>query len=290
MELFVSVVLTGAMVGSVYALVGLAVGFLYRSTGLLNLAFGEFLMLGALMTYTAKVNWGWPLLPAAIVGVAAGAAANAFIDVALVRRMRTPDPLRIAVMTFGAALIIRGIARMVWGTDIYSLPTFPGVPTTISVIYDRAILQGQALYVFGALIIVSLAIYLYETRTRIGWMMRAVGADSPMATTLGIPAGVIVVSAFAIAGGMAALVGVVTTPIFFMTTGGGTLLGLKGLVAAVVGGFDVRFGAVAGGLMLGLLEQGSGAYVGAALQDISVFLLLIAVLLFKPQGFLARST
>jgi branched-chain amino acid transport system permease protein len=288
-ELFLATILAGILSGAIYALVGLGFAVLYRSTGLLSLAHGELLMAGSLICYSLKTDWGWPL-PLAIVGaIVTSAALNVVIDVVLVRRMRSPNVLRIAVMTFGAALVFRGIAHAIWGTNIYSLPSFPGVPVTYSVGYDRAVLPGQAVYVIGALLLVAAAVQLYETRTRFGWMMRSVGADAPMARTLGIPAGVLVAVAFAIAGGLAGLAGAVTTPILFMTSSGGTLIGLKGLVATVVGGFDLRFGAVAGGLLLGLLEQGASAYVGAGWQDAAVFILLIVALLWRPQGLLMRT-
>lgn len=289
MELLFATLVAGILSGSIYALIGLGIGISYRSTGLLNLAHGELVMVGALVCYTLANDWGWPLVVAALGAVAVSAAINVAVDVGLVRRMRTPNVLRIAVMTFGVALTLRGLARVLWGTDIYSLPTFPGVPITYRVVFDRAVLPGQAVYVIGALIVVAAAIQRFEARTRVGWMMRSVGVDAPMARTLGIPAGLIVGLAFALAGALAGLVGVLTSPIIFMTATGGTLLGLKGLVATVVGGFELRFGAVAGGLLLGVLEQVCGTYLGSGYQDLAVFVLLIAALLVRPEGLLVRS-
>ena len=289
MELLFATLVSGVLSGSIYALIGLGVGVLYRSTGLLNPAHGELLMVGALVCYTLSAEWGWPLLAAGLVAVLVAAALSVVVDRALVRRMRSPDALRIAVMTFGVALALQGVARILWGTDIYSLPTFAGVPPTYKVVYDSAVLPGQAVYVFGALVVVAIAIQLSETRTRVGWMMHSVGEDAPMARTLGIPAGLMIGLAFAIAGALAGLVGVVTSPIIFMTATGGTLLGLKGLVATVVGGFDLRFGAVAVGLLLGVLEQTAGVYIGAGWQDSVVFVLLIVALLIRPNGILVRA-
>ncbi len=288
MELLVATLVSGLLAGAIYALAGLGFSVLYRSTKLLNLAYGEQIMLGSLVGYTLVSDWGWPLLVAGPVAVAVAAASGVLIDLVFVRHMRSPDPLRVAVMTFGLALVIHGIARIMWGTNIYSLPVFPGAPTSFSVFYDRAVLSGQAIYVVAGLVLVALAVFLMETRTRMGWMMRAVGVDAPMARTLGIPAGFVIAGAFAISGAIAGLTGFLTLPVIFMTAGGGTLLGLKGLVAAVVGGFDRRFGAVVGGLLLGLLEQASVAYLGAGWQDAVVFVVLIAALLFRPQGLLVR--
>jgi len=290
MEQFVATVVAGVLIGAIYAMIGLGAGVMYRSTGLINLAHGELVMVGALVCYTLFNDRGWPLLAAGLVAVLCSVLVSVVIDVGLIRRMRSPSPLRIVVMTFGAALVIRGLARLQWGTNIYSLGTFPGVATTYHVFYDRAVLPGQALYVFGGLLIVALIVYLYETRTRVGWMMHAVGVDAPMARTLGIPSGLMVALAFGAAGALAGLAGVLTSPLIFMTATGATLLGLKGLVAAILGGFDVRFGAIVGGLLLGVLEQLSGRYIGAGIQDAAVFVLLIVVLLFRPQGLLARST
>lgn len=290
MDQLVATIVAGVVIGALYALIGVGAGSLYRSTGLINLALGELVMVGSLVCYTLSADWGWPLLVAGPTAVVIAALINVVIDVGLIRRMRTPNPLRVAVMTFGVALVLRGLARIKWGTNLYSLPTFPGVNVTYRFIFDRVVVPGQVLYLFGGLLIVCSALYLFETRTRVGWMMHAVGVDSPMARTLGIPAGAMVALSFAISGGIAGLAGVLTSPMVFMTATGATLLGLKGLVAAILGGFDVRRGAVAGGLLLGVVESLAGRYVGAGVQDAAVFLLLILVLLFRPQGLLARRT
>lgn len=284
MEVLITTILAGTLNGSIYAMIGLGFSLLHRSTGLLNLAQGELLMLAALLFYTASSDWGWPLLSAGALAVATAAAVSVLIDLVLVRRMRSPNVLRIAVVTFGVALIIRGLAHIYWGTNLYSLPTFPGVKVTYRVGFERAVFPGQGFYVLGGLILVAVFLYLLETRTRVGWMMRSVGADAAMATTLGIRAPLMILLSFALAGALAGLVGVLTSPLLFMTTAGGTLIGLKGLVASVVGGFDTRLGAIPGGLLLGLLEQFAGVYIGSAFQDIAVFTLLIAVLLYRPQG------
>ena len=286
MELLVTAVVAGVFSGVIYALVGVGHSLLFRSTGLLNLAHGELVVVGALVGFSVTQVHGLPLVVGAVSAAVVAGALNVVIKVGIVDRMPRGTALQIAICTFGVALVLNAGMKAIWGTDIYSLPPFPGAPPTFQVGYERAVLPGQSLWVLAAAVVVFAGIYLLEQRTDFGRTLRAVGADAQVARTFGIPATRVAMAAFAVVGAAAGVAGFVLAPVLFMTVSGAVTLGLKGLVAAILGGFDRRAGALVGGLCLGVSEQLVAAYLGSGWQDTVVFVLLLLVLLVRPAGIL----
>jgi branched-chain amino acid transport system permease protein len=289
MELLTTAIVAGALSGVMYALVGVGHSLLFRSTGLINLGHGELVVIGALVGYTLTQVSGMPLLVGALCAVLASAVVSLGVKLLVIDQMPSATVLPIAVCTFGLALVVNAAMGALWGTDIYSLPTFPGAPETMRVFFDRARLPGQAVWILGAAVVVFGGLYLLEKRTDLGRMLRAVGTDPDVARTFGIPAGKVAWAAFLLVGATAGIAGLVLAPVLFMTVSGAVTLGLKGLVAAILGGFGHRSGALVGGLFLGLSEQFVVAYFGAGWQDTVVFAVLLVVLLARPEGILATS-
>ncbi len=288
MEKFVAVLLAGTLNGLIYALVGLGYGLVYRVSGLVNLAHGELVMLGALLGYEITVSRQHPLWMGIVLVGLAGAVVGAATEFALLRRMRSPSLLKALILTFGLVLVVQAGARELFGTDTYSVPTFPGVPMSFTVVYGRATLPGQALWIFGLAVVVLVGTVLLLGRSKIGLRIRAVGSDPEVAGAYGIDARRVTLVTFGISGAIAALSGLFIAPVVFMTYLGGTFLGLKGLVAAIVGGLRRPFGAVEGGLLLGLAENFTAGYGEAGWQNATAFLILIVVLLVRPAGLLER--
>lgn len=289
MEKLLAVVLSGLLSGSIYAVVGLGYGLIYRVSGLVNLAHGELVMLGALLGFELTVARGYPLAVGVLGVTAAGAVLGAGTEFLLLRRMRSPTLLKALIITFGVVLLLQALAREFFGTDTYGLRTFPGVPSSFNVLYDRAVLPGQAIWIAVFTLVVLAGTTLVLSRSRLGIHIRAVGSDSEVARAYGISASTVTMATFAVSGGIAAASGMVIAPVVFMTYLGGTMLGLKGLVAAIVGGLNRPLGAVAGGLLLGLAETFTAGYFEPGWQNASAFLVLIAVLLVRPNGLLQRA-
>jgi branched-chain amino acid transport system permease protein len=289
MEFLLAVLLSGVQNGLVYALVGLAFVLVFRVDRSINLALGESAVLGALLGYTLVVTLGLPLW-LGLLGVAvAGASIGWTTEVVLIRRMRTRSPLRVLVLSFGLALVLQNVWKLFWSTDIYSLPQFPGVPEVVTVFFDRSVVPGQALYVtlLAAVVFGAWAFVLW--RTPLGRDMRAVSSDTEVATAVGINARRTVTGAYMMASLLVAVVGFVVSPMIFLSYAGGTLLAVKGLVATLVGGIHRPFGALFGGLLLGIAEAATAGYYSVDWKDVSVFGLLILVLLVRPNGILASS-
>ena len=286
MELLLTVLSSGALNGLIYALIGLSFVLIFRVDKVVNLAIGECTMVGAMLGFELNRTRGLPLVVAFCGVLVVGASIGAITEMGILRRMRSRDPLRVLILSFGLALIIHSVARIAWSTDLYSLPTFPGVPEVIRLGYQRAVLPGQFVWilvlagaVFGVWAIVL-------RRTNLGRDLRAVSDDREVAEAMGIRASRRVLGAYITACALAAVVGFFVSPVLFMSYTGGTLLGLKGLVAALVGGFFRPMGALVGGLVLGMAEAATSGYYRADLREVAVFGLLIVLLLVRPQGIL----
>ncbi|MGK2955583.1 MAG: branched-chain amino acid ABC transporter permease [Solirubrobacterales bacterium] len=286
MELLLTVLASGVLNGLVYALIGLAFVLIFRVDKIVNLALGECTMIGALLGFELNRTRGLPLVLAFVGVVVVGASIGAITEMGILRRMRTRDPLRVLILTFGLALILHSVARIAWSTDLYSLPTFPGVPRVIRLGYERAVLPGQFVWILALAVVVFAVWAIVLRRTHLGRDLRAVSDDRDVAEAMGIRASRRVLGAYVAACALAAVVGFFVSPVLFMSYTGGTLLGLKGLVAALVGGFFRPMGALVGGLVLGLAEAATAGYYRADLRDVAVFGLLIVLLLVRPQGIL----
>ena len=286
MELLLTVLSSGVLNGLIYALIGLAFVLIYRVDKVINLALGECTMVGAMLGYELNQTRGVPLIVACLGVLAVGASIGAITEFGILRRMRDRDPLRVLILSFGLALIIKTIAHVVWSTNLYSLPTFPGAPRIIRLAHERAVLPGQFVWIL-ALAAAAFGVWMVVLRrTNLGRDLRAVSDDREVASAMGIRASRRVLGAYVAACAVAAVVGFFVSPVLFMTYTGGTLLGLKGLVAALVGGFFRPMGALAGGLVLGLAEAATSGYYRADLREVAVFGVLIVLLLVRPHGIL----
>lgn len=286
MELSITVLSSGALNGLVYALVGLAFVLTFRVDGVVNLAIGECAMLGALLGVQLHKDQGLPLIVALAGAMVLGGSIGAFTEIGILRRMRHRDPLRILILTFGLALVLHSIARIVWSTDLYSLPTFPGVPRVIHLGFQRAVLPGQFVWIAGLALLVFVSWGLVLRRTNLGRDLRAVSDDREVAEAMGIRASRRVLGAYIVACMLGSAAGFFVSPVLYMSYAGGTLLGIKGLIAALVGGFLRPMGALVGGLVLGIAEAATAGYYRADLKDVTVFVVLILILLLRPQGIL----
>lgn len=287
MEKFLIVVASGAVSGMVYAMLAMAFVLLYRASGVINMALGEIVTVGALVTYSMRGDHALPLLAAGAVAVGVGMAIAGATDLALLRPAKGRLELSL-MLTFGAALVVQAVARLVWGATQYSSSPYSGVPRKIRLGVGEATINGQAIYLAAGLATVFAGLYVLIEHTSFGQRLRATSADREVAQAYGVRTKRVVLTAAIIAGGIAALAGFLLLPVIAFTYAGGTFLAVKGLVAWIAGGLDRISGALIGGLLLGLTEAIVGGYLVTGWQDTIVFGTLIALLLFRPQGLLGR--
>ncbi len=267
--------------GSIYALIGLGFCLIQNATGLVNFAQGDFVMLGAMVAISLMQAAGLPMIvafPASIVVVALVAIA---LEQGPLRLSRNRDILTLVMITVGASMSFRGSSMMIWGKNAHIFPALGG--ETPIVFWNAAILP-QTLWILAISLVVLSLLYLFFHCTLLGKAVRA-AADNPQgALLIGISVRKVVALAFALAGGLGALAGILVTPITSMSFDGGLMLGLKGFAAAILGGYGSTLGAVAGGLLLGILESLGAGFISSAYKDAFAFLILLTILFVKPAG------
>jgi branched-chain amino acid transport system permease protein len=282
--------LTGLTVGSIYALVALGFVLIYNVTGVLNFAQGEFSMLGALLCATL-LTWHLSLGAAAVCAVAVVCAIGALMERLAVEPAydRAAGPagahhsLTLVIITFGVSMALRGLALTAWGADPYTLPEFTPGPALVVL---GGVLVRQAMWAIGLSIVVVLGLFAFFAHTLPGAAVRAC-ADNALASRLvGISPRRMSLFAFTLAAGLGAVAGIVIAPMPGAAYDMGLELGLKGFVAAVIGGLTNAPAAVVGGYVVGLIEALSTGYLAQGYSEAITFLVLLAVLFLQREGLL----
>lgn len=283
-EIFGYLLLAGLTTGAVYALIALGFITIYRSSNILNLAQGEFVMLGALGTVFLIKTWGLPYLPSALLSIAVVSVIGLLTYRCFIHPIRREPLLILIMITIGISFLYSGLAGVLFGPDPQSLPAMlPGAAMRLG---ENLRVDRQHLLVL--LITVGLlGLLFYISRaTFLGKAMEAVSTDRLGAELSGIPTTAIVMAAFGISAAVGAIAGIVITPIFFTQYNSGAVLGLKGFTAAVIGGWGKYSGAVLGGFVLGVTESVSVGFIPSGYRDAISFGILIAILYIRPKGIL----
>jgi branched-chain amino acid transport system permease protein len=281
-EQFLQFLISGVMVGSIYALIALGFTMVFNATEAINFAQGEFVMLGG-MAAVAIHGAGVPLVLACALAVAAVTLVGLLFERLTLAPLRRVSVVNMIIITIGGSILLKGGAMLVWGKDAASLPSFSG-ETPIRLL--GATLLPQALWILGTTAVVVSAVRLFFERTVLGKAMRAAATNQFAATLAGIDVKRMVAASFALSAAVGAVAGIIITPVALTAFDRGTMLGLKGFSAAILGGIGSGPGAVLGGLLLGVLEAMGAGFVSSGYKDAIAFLLLIVMLLVRPQGLL----
>ncbi len=288
---YLQLLVDGTVTGSVYALVAVGFVVVYRVTGVINFAQGAFVMLGPMLAITFFHRLGGTgagaLLAAAVGAVLAVSLVATGVYRLTLHPARTASPLTRIIITVGVYIALQGLALRVWGPRPYVMPAF----TTLQMA-DRFVelggvtLQAQSLWVWGVGLLTVAGLALFFERTVVGKAMRACAVNRTAARLMGIRVDDMATLAFALAGLVGAVGGIVLAPSTRPTYDMGLELGLKGFVAAIAGGLVSVPGAVAGGLVLGVLESLWAGVTVAGFKDLFAFVMLILLLLARPRGWL----
>jgi branched-chain amino acid transport system permease protein len=284
MELFLQQLFVGLALGSVYALVAFGYGLVFATSRIVNFAQGHLFMVGALIGITL-LDLGlpyWAMVPVTVVAVAA-------VGVLLERSITLPlraarSPYTWIVATLAAAVVIENLARMLFGTEAEAFPPIAAGSFRVG----GVVVDVHNLVVLLVAIVVMVAIEVFQTRTSTGRAIRATADDPTAARLVGVPVPRLVTLSFALAGVIAGLGGILVAPLTFATVPIGLLLGLKGFIAAVIGGLGSFRGALAGGLILGLTETVARQQLPAGVGGAILFGLLVLTLAVRPQGLFGR--
>ena len=281
-SLYLQQIVSGIASGCVYALVALGIVLIYKATETVNFAQGELLMLGAFFAFTVVMLMGLPWWMG-LIGAAAATAVVAISAERLVIRPLVGEPAFAIVMaTIGIGFVARAAVSMIpgWGTDSYTITT-PFTDKTLNL--GLASISQEYAAVIVVTMILCLILYLFFQRTKLGIAMQAVSENQLAAYYMGIPVRLIFTLIWGLSAASAAIAGLLVAPIAFVHSQMGFIV-FKAFAAAVVGGFGSLPGAVIGGLVIGITEALAGFYLPEGFKDVAAYVLLLLVLLVRPEG------
>lgn len=279
--------ITGLTTGSTYGLAALGFTIIFNSTGIINFAQGEFVMLGGMFSVFFMKWLGLPILPAVLAAALATTVVGAVIERLAIRPVQGASPINLVIVTIGVSILIRGLAMLVWGKDTFALPAFSG-DKPIPVL--GASMMPQSLWVLGVSMAMLAALKLFFSHTVQGKAMLACSFDRKAASLMGIGVTRMVLLSFMISALIGAVGGAILAPITLTSFDVGILLGLKGFAACILGGLGNPFGAAMGGLVLGVLESLGAGFISSAYKDAFAFVILLALLFVRPQGLFGRKS
>lgn len=274
-------ILSGLATGSLYALTAIAVVVVFRNTRTINLAQGDFAMIGAFLGVFFLKEWGLNYYAMLLLVVACCMALGVLVERVVMRPIANSDWLTLLGATLGVLYILHGMAGWIWGRDTKAFPaTFDPTPVEI---WGALISEGH-LYNMGAAVLIGAALLWFFNSTKHGIAMRAVTDDPEAAYMMGIPVMFIVMLTWAMAGFIAGFVGVLTAPIIYVSPSMMDEVLIKGYVAAVFGGLYSFRGAVIGALLIGVAENLAGGYLGSHVKTATAFVMIVVLLAIRPQG------
>ncbi len=277
--------LSGITVGSIYAIVAVGFNIIYNTTGIINFAQGEFVIVGAMLAITLQAMLPLPL---AILGaVAVTCLLGGIVERVFIRPVKDGSVLRMIVITIGASIVIREAMLLIWDEKVRSLPYFTGTSiSTITIL--GAHISPQVLWVLGISAMTVLGLTLFFRYTATGQAMRACADDRMAARLCGINDRWMVTLSFMLSAGIGALAGCVVSPVTQTQYDMGAPLAIKGFTVAILGGIGNSMAAVVAGLLLGVLEAFMVSVLPVAYKEAVSIVVLLLVLVLRPVGLFGR--
>jgi branched-chain amino acid transport system permease protein len=276
--------IAGLATGAIYALVAIGFTLLWQTSQTINFAQGEFVMLPAFFVLIAmKYLSFWP-------AVAVGALVSVLVLGFLFKSLMVDPLIRhgvlpLVIATIGLAILMKEAVRELYGADAQPFPPLAAA-TNLSILGATFAVQSLIVLAIGIAAVIVLQVFLNGTRT--GRCMQATAQNPTVARLLGIPVERMILYTFLVNAGLVTLASVLITPIYLAKFTNGEWLGLYAFIAAIVGGFNQVRGAIVGGLLLGVIDNFSAAYLSSQYRMVLPLLMLIVVILFRPQGLLGR--
>jgi branched-chain amino acid transport system permease protein len=280
MDFLALLVATGLVSGATYGLIAMGFALIYKSTGVVNFAQGELVMLTAYVSFSLANTLGLSLVPLLIVTIPISMAIGLALERLIIRPMLGEPVFSIVMATVGLAVILRGIVVLIWGSEPLNFPA--GLPTRVVSVAGVPFYPAQ-LCLLGALALVTLGAWLFLRFTRLGMAMRAVAANETAALLMGISVDRIHAAAWMLSAAIAAVAGVLFA-VNFKLAPDLWFQGLKSFPAVILGGLDSVIGAALAGLIIGVIENLAQGYLGEGLREIAGFVVIIIVLMVRPYG------
>jgi branched-chain amino acid transport system permease protein len=273
------------MLGGTYALLGIGLTLIFGIMRVVNFTHGELYAFGAYMMYALVMLLGVNFFLALILAVVLGAALGWLVEFTLLRRLRGADMDTTMLVTIGAWIVLQNTEQLAWTGVAQSISNpFPDEPLIIGAI---SISWNRLFVLVTALVLIS-ATYALITFTKLGKAMRATFQDRETAALMGVDINRIYGATFALGSGLAAAAGGLLGPVFVVQPAMGDLAASKAFAIVILGGLGSFLGAMIGGFVLAFAEEFGAAYISSGYRDAMGFLLIIAILLFKPTGLFAQ--
>ena len=282
--IFVQQLINGLALGSVYALVAIGLSLIWATAKLLDFAFGEVFMLGGILAWTFTVAAGLPLFVGMGLSLAICAVLGWLMERGVYFRLFDADHVIVLIATIGMSMILKDGATKIWGSETMVFPVLFSGTWHVGDIVVRT----HFVFIIGSAVALIGVFHLLIARTRMGLALRAVAENRTVAAMMGVNVLRMLALAFGISYLLAAAAGALVGPIHYIATTGGTTMMIKGVAAAVLGGFGSLPGALVGGLVIGLLEAMAAGFISSAFKDVIVFAVFIAVLFVRPTGLLGE--
>ncbi|MEO8656593.1 MAG: branched-chain amino acid ABC transporter permease [Ramlibacter sp.] len=272
--------IVGLLSGGLLSMIALGFVLIYKGTGVINFAMGEFMMLGAYFFYTANVMWGLPLAASLLLAFAAVAVMAAIIERGVLRPLAGQPVISVLMATIGLASALHGGVDAIWGGRNYEMPSLlPSKP----LVFGDVLIPGKTLWSFVLAAAVIGAFILYFRFSRTGVAMRAAASEPMTAYVLGIDVPATQRLTWVFAGLVGALAGIIVAPTGTLSpTVGSAALGVLAII--ILGGLDSIPGAIVAGLVVGLVESLTAGYLGGKVRDIVPYATVLAILLVRPYG------
>jgi len=280
--------INGISIGAVYAIIALGYTMVYGIAKMLNFAHGDVIMVGAYISFCVTNYLGLPAIVSVVAAMAVCTLLGILIEGLAYKPLRGTPSLAVLITAIGVSYFLQNAAQLIWSS---APKNYTSVVTMepISLFDGRLVITGEVLLTVAVSIVVMVGLHLFTTKTRTGKAMRAVSEDRDAAQLMGINVNQTISTTFAIGSALAAVAGVLlcsTVPTLQPTTG--SMPGIRAFTAAVFGGIGSIPGAMLGGVLLGIIETFSKAYISPQFSDAIVFSVLIIILLVKPAGLLGK--
>ena len=285
MSWFLQTLVGGLAIGAVYALVAMGFSIVYRTMGLVNFAHADVVMIGAYVTVTffltARLPFGISMLLAVLLTGGLG-----LVIERILRPLESKDLNLMLIGTIGFGIVLESMAILVWGSFGTAVPTpIPNVPLALG----GVIVTTYQLLILGVAGVVTVLLFLFLDRTKLGTAMQAAAMDRLAATAMGVNVGSANAMAFAIGSAIAAVAGALVGPLLYVSPGMGASIGIKGFAAAILGGFGNIPGAILGGLIFGLIEAYSSGPL-SAYSDLVTFIVFALAMMVRETGIFGERT
>ena len=277
---------SGISQGAIYALIALSMTVLYRATTIVNFGHGDFVMGGAFVVYVIVIIFGMPFIPASVAAIAIMFVLGIAISRGFIDPIKSGPHIGFAMMSISLGYVLRGTARTLWGREVLPMPRVFDIDP---VFIGGVVITGDAMIISATVAVLLVIFFVIFYRTTLGTIVQAVFQSERGATLIGINVRSFHDTMWGAGLAMGAIAGILIAPISLLHPDLGAAFLIRGFAAMTLGGFGSLWGAVVGGLLLGLAEQYLGAYVSTALIDITAYLVIIAVLVIRPAGLFGRT-